>query len=759
MLKDNNLVRRLQACETMGGANNICSDKTGTLTMNKMTLTTMWNGSLMDLDLYSQSIDLGNYVPPSCQHLLVEAITCNSSASLVPLTGSKTEIALLEFINRARISCDELRAKHLVGEYVKFPFSSQRKRMGTILENVTGGPPSRRRLHEKGASEMILAACTHWHNWKANTIEEIDESMRKKIEGAIQTMASQALRTIGAAYRDIHGREDLISKDEKNVFEIEKSGLVLLTIFGIKDIIRAEVPGAIAKCNKAGIRVRMVTGDNKDTAKAIAKECGIIKPGDTEALVLEGPDFIARVGGVVCKRCRTEKCECPTDPREAEERKREMRVDTIKNKEEFDKIIDRLDVLARSRPEDKYALVTGLRERGNVVAVTGDGTNDAPALKKADVGFAMGIAGTEVAREAAAIILLDDNFTSIVKAVMWGRNIYDSIQKFLQFQLTVNFVAVTCTVIGAALLKQPVLRAIQLLWVNLIMDTFASLALATEPPTEGLLDRKPHDKHASIISNKMMKHIVGQALYQVFVLILIVFNGENMIPERGVAIPGDIHPKLKKHVRYNPNKSFPPYEKGYMRSGRDKSLTSDAYDYEDIDDDFGPSRHFTVVFNVFVAMTIFNFLNARKLSDEKWILSGIFSSQLFPVIILSIIGMQILIIEFGGRAFDCHFEGLTIEQWMICIGFGLFGTIWSFFLKFIPEEPICQKIRHGRDKMKSPLSGSRIMSLKRSPDYARKLSGLSHSSHGSYRGERNGAGGGRGTTQHDVSYTKVPLLP
>jgi Ca2+ transporting ATPase len=200
-------------------------------------------------------------------------------------------------------------------------------------------------------------------------------------------------------------------------------------------------------------------------------------------------------------------------------------VDGIKNLEEFEKIVKHLDVLARSRPEDKYALVTGLIQLKNVVAVTGDGTNDAPALKKADVGFAMGINGTEVARSAAAIILLDDNFNSIVKAVMWGRNIYDSIKKFIQFQLTVNIVAVLVTLVGAAIIKQEIMKPIQMLWINLIMDTLASLALATEPPTEELLDRQPHSRDEYIISKKMFKHILSQAIYQFIVVLIIVFLG------------------------------------------------------------------------------------------------------------------------------------------------------------------------------------------------------------------------------------------
>jgi len=265
-------------------------------------------------------------------------------------------------------------------------------------------------------------------------------------------MADEALRTIVCGYRKLSGNEDLATKDRLGVFDIETHDLTLLGIFGIKDIIRKEVPPAVEQCRRAGIKVRMVTGDNKDTARAIAKECHIIDPNDPQSIVMEGPEFIQRTGGVVCTKCRTFECPCPRDADTAKKQNKEVRVDTIANGAEFDKIYPHLDVMARSRPEDKYALVTGLIERENVVAVTGDGTNDAPALKKADVGFAMGIAGTEVAREAAAIILLDDNFKSIVAAVMWGRNIYDSIKKFLQFQLTVNVVAVFITLIGAAII-------------------------------------------------------------------------------------------------------------------------------------------------------------------------------------------------------------------------------------------------------------------------------------------------------------------
>ena len=206
-------------------------------------------------------------------------------------------------------------------------------------------------------------------------------------------MATKSLRTLCLGYKKLDFKDDLTIKDEKNVYEIEKANNVLIAVIGVRDNPRKEVPDAIKKCHSAGITVRMVTGDNIITAKAIATEIGLIKEND-DSIAMEGPDFSHLVGGIVCKACKTAICDCPTNADDAKEKKKDLRVDTIANAEEFDKIVDKLIVLARSRPEDKYCLVTGLKERGNVVAVTGDGTNDAPALKKADVGFAMGICGT-----------------------------------------------------------------------------------------------------------------------------------------------------------------------------------------------------------------------------------------------------------------------------------------------------------------------------------------------------------------------------
>lgn len=277
---------------------------------------------------------------------------------------------------------------------------------------------------------------------------------------------------------------------------------------GIKDPIREEIPGAVQKCYEGGVKVRMITGDNKSTAVAIAKEAGILeedwKPKANDYTVMTGREFREFVGGVVNFGQKNE---------------------TVGNIENFKLVRDQLKVLARSSPTDKYLMATGLKKLNHVVAMTGDGTNDAPALKKADIGFAMGITGTEVAKEASGIILLDDNFNSIVTAMKWGRNIFDSIRKFLQFQLTVNFVALVLAFLGAAVLKESPLNPIQMLWINLIMDTLAALALATEPPTDELLKRKPYSRFESLITADMWKNIVAQGILQIIILSVILFKG------------------------------------------------------------------------------------------------------------------------------------------------------------------------------------------------------------------------------------------
>jgi len=672
MLKDRNLVRRLEATETMGGANNICSDKTGTLTQNKMTLTSFWNGGLIPIDNYHEGTFYSLF-PAHSHDLIKQALACNNDASLNPKHGSSTEIALLEFLEQFGENYDVIRYQHYDENCLKYPFSSQRKRMSTIIKNVKNGLDSKKRMHIKGASEIILASCDKFYDITQGKVVPLTPNQRQIIEEQIESMADQALRTICIAYKEITGLEDFTTKDKKNVFSIEQEDFTLIGILGIRDILRKDVKTAVETCKLAGIKVRMVTGDNKITAKAIARECGIIDPNDTESLVMTGPEFIERVGGVVCKKCRTCECDCPRDKHQAEKEGVDVRVDTLQYGEEFDKIYQNLDVLARSRPEDKYALVVGLLERGAVVAVTGDGTNDAPALKKADVGFAMN-SGTDVAKEAADIILIDNNFASIVDAVKWGRNIYENIKKFLQFQLTVNVVAVGITLLGAAILKEAVLSAVQMLWVNLIMDTLASLALATEPPTDELLKRKPHDRNQYIISKMMKKHIIGQALYQFIVILALIFTADSWIPEY---LPQEEIEGNSGELKY--------YSKsGHMRSGRSYMVPSGEEDYKKFEPALGPSRHYTLVFNTFVFLQVFNFLNCRKIQDETNIFKGILNNLFFVTIVSSIAILQLILGNFGGLPLSVSFHGLDFRQWLIAIAFGSGCLLWSFILKLIP---------------------------------------------------------------------------
>lgn len=506
MLLDKNLVRKLHACETMGGANIICSDKTGTLTRNEMFQTHFWNFRSYDIfePKNNKTTPYSEWINHTCHSLFEENIACNSISDPVKGEGTATELATVKYLLQCGINSVEFKKKHKIIHIE--PFNSERKRMSTIIEKADG----KHRLYIKGASEYIVECCNQILDLDKNEVKPQDEKIMEEVQKAIVTYAKKSLRTIGMAYVDLPDTYDKETKDKKKCLQIELSGLTLIGVCGIKDIIRAEVPDAVLKCNRAGISVKMVTGDNKVTARAIAKEVNILEENDEDLTkIMEGPEFQRLTGGVVCKNCKDNKekgyknCDCVKNTDElkkSENKGKQVKVDTILYGEEFDKIWQRLAVLARSRPEDKYALVVGLRERGNVVAVTGDGTNDAPALSKADVGFAMGIAGTEVAKQAAAIMLMDDNFTSIVSAVKWGRNIYDSIRKFLMFQLTVNVVAVTITFVSAASTKEAILSAIQMLWINLIMDTLASLALATEPPTEKLLQRKPHPRDSYIVN-------------------------------------------------------------------------------------------------------------------------------------------------------------------------------------------------------------------------------------------------------------------
>ncbi|XP_012865845.1 PREDICTED: plasma membrane calcium-transporting ATPase 2 isoform X4 [Dipodomys ordii] len=608
MMKDNNLVRHLDACETMGNATAICSDKTGTLTTNRMTVVQAYVG-----DVHYKEIPEPSSINAKTLELLVNAIAINSAyttkilppekeGALPRQVGNKTECGLLGFVLDLKQDYEPVRNQMPEEKLYKvYTFNSVRKSMSTIVKM----PDDSFRMYSKGASEIVLKKCCKILSGAGEPRVFRPRDRDEMVKKVIEPMACDGLRTICVAYRDFPSSPEPDWDNESDIL----SDLTCICVVGIED----PVPEAIRKCQRAGITVRMVTGDNINTARAIAIKCGIIHPGE-DFLCLEGKEFNRRI--------RNEKGEV--------------------EQERIDKIWPKLRVLARSSPTDKHTLVKGIidsthTEQRQVVAVTGDGTNDGPALKKADVGFAMGIAGTDVAKEASDIILTDDNFSSIVKAVMWGRNVYDSISKFLQFQLTVNVVAVIVAFTGACITQDSPLKAVQMLWVNLIMDTFASLALATEPPTETLLLRKPYGRNKPLISRTMMKNILGHAVYQLTLIFTLLFVGEKMFQ---------------------------------IDSGRNAPLHSP------------PSEHYTIIFNTFVMMQLFNEINARKIHGERNVFDGIFRNPIFCTIVLGTFAIQIVIVQFGGKPFSC--SPLQLDQWMWCIFIGLGELVWGQVIATIP---------------------------------------------------------------------------
>uniref|UniRef100_A0A8C4SG94 Calcium-transporting ATPase n=1 Tax=Erpetoichthys calabaricus TaxID=27687 RepID=A0A8C4SG94_ERPCA len=633
MMKDNNLVRHLDACETMGNATAICSDKTGTLTMNRMTVVQVYVA-----DKHYRKIPEPDLIPDKTLDLLVNgiAVNCAYTTKILPPekegglprhVGNKTECALLSFT--LDLKKDYQAVRNEIPEenlYKVYTFNSVRKSMSTVLKNSDGSY----RMFSKGASEIILKKCVKILNSEGESKVFRPRDRDDMVKKVIEPMASEGLRTICVAYRDFPAGEFEPEWENENAI---LNSLTCICVVGIEDPVRPEVPDAIKKCQRAGITVRMVTGDNINTARAIATKCGILHPGD-DFLCLEGKEFNRRI--------RNEKGEI--------------------EQERIDKIWPKLRVLARSSPTDKHTLVKGIIdstvvEQRQVVAVTGDGTNDGPALKKADVGFAMGIAGTDVAKEASDIILTDDNFSSIVKAVMWGRNVYDSISKFLQFQLTVNVVAVIVAFTGACITQDSPLKAVQMLWVNLIMDTFASLALATEPPTESLLLRRPYGRNKPLISRTMMKNILGHGVYQLTVIFTLLFVGEKIFD---------------------------------IDNGRHAPLHAP------------PSEHYTIVFNTFVMMQLFNEINARKIHGERNVFEGIYNNPIFCSIVIGTFIIQIIIVQFGGKPFSCI--GLSIDQWLWCIFLGIGALLWGQLIASIPTSRLkfLKEAGHGTQKDEIP---------------------------------------------------------
>ncbi|KAG0047246.1 hypothetical protein BGZ83_007676, partial [Gryganskiella cystojenkinii] len=655
MLKDNNLVRILAACETMGNATTICSDKTGTLTQNRMTIVSGTLGintrfiadvaegetnprASIPINKHAVPMNqLVNNLPSAVTQLLHETIAINSSAfeseddqGKLSFIGSKTEVALLDFSKKIG-GADYRKLREAVPVVHLFPFSSERKAMVTIVQMG----PKHFRLHAKGASEIIMKRCdkvvqisssadqpaplSEKEHASAVTELDLNEELQTQVHKTIISYATQSLRTIGIAYRDFESwppaNVELNADGEVPFSEVAESGMTLLGVVGIEDPLREGVPEAVLACQRAGVFVRMVTGDNILTAKSIATQCGIYTQG---GIIMEGPKFRAL------------------------------------SPDEMDAVIPRLQVLARSSPEDKKILVGRLKAMGETVAVTGDGTNDGPALKMSDVGFSMGIAGTEVAKEASSIILMDDNFSSIVKAISWGRTVNDAVKKFLQFQLTVNVTAVILTLVTAVISEdqKPVMSAVQLLWINLIMDTLAALALATDPPTPELLERQPEPRSAPLINFTMWKMILGQSILQLVVTFVLEYAGMDIL-------------------NYN---DIPGYLTDRVAQNGDIGKAYIAFKKQELD---------CMVFNTFVFFQIFNEVNCRRLDNNLNIFKGAIDNRYFASIFVIMVVFQIIIVEFGGAAFKT--EKLNAVQWVICVLLGALSIPVGVIIRLTPD--------------------------------------------------------------------------
>ena len=452
MLKTNNLVRKMHACETMGATTVICTDKTGTLTQNQMKIYQTNFYSLQNQKLIDDEVSI----------LVKEGIAVNSTASLdfsdrakIKVLGNPTEGALLLWLKENGLDYQVLKNNTTMIE--ELPFSTERKYMATVVNSSLG----KKVLYVKGAPEIIYTLCKQ-------TCGNIDKEI---IDKQLYNYQEQAMRTLGFAYQILNDN-DIAIKDNKVVGE----NLTFLGIVAISDPVREDVPAAVEECTKAGIAVKIVTGDTPGTAKEIGRQIGLWTKNDNEKNIITGPEFAAF------------------------------------SDDELDKIVLDLKIIARARPMDKKRLVEALQRKNQVVSVTGDGTNDAPALNAAHVGLSMGD-GTSVAKEASDITIIDNSFSSIGRAVMWGRSLYQNIQRFLLFQLTVNVAACFIVLFGAFMGTESPLTVTQMLWVNLIMDTFGAMALASLPPSPEVMNNKPRDRKAFILNKTMSFDIWGVGLF------------------------------------------------------------------------------------------------------------------------------------------------------------------------------------------------------------------------------------------------------
>ena len=557
MLQTNNLVRKMHACETMGATTVICTDKTGTLTQNQMRV------------FQSNFFVLKNQVltDNTASNLIKEGIAANSTAFLdysdpqkISTMGNPTEAALLLWLHNKDIVYAPLRENAHVDK--QLTFSTERKYMATLVNSPLVG---KKVLYMKGAPEIVLSKCKTVETPEG---EKPVSEYKGQIEEQLLAYQNQAMRTLGFAYKIIN--ED----NDQPIPELADTGLIFLGFVAISDPVREDVPAAVAECLNAGIQVKIVTGDTTATAREIARQIGIWKPEDTDENIITGTDFEA----------------LPDD--EAFER------------------VKKLKVMCRARPTDKQRLVELLQKDGQIVAVTGDGTNDAPALNHANVGLSMGT-GTSVAKEASDITLLDDSFKSIATAVMWGRSLYQNIQRFLLFQLTINVVALVIVFLGSIFGHELPLTVTQMLWVNLIMDTFAAGALASLPPNKEVMKDKPRKNEAFIVTPPMRNQILWIGLAFVAFLMGLLYYFTNA--------EGEIN------------------------------------------------RHdLACFFTIFVMLQFWNLFNAKAFATGKSAFNGLLHDTGFITVALLIIIGQFFIVTFGGDVFRT--VPLSWQDWLLIIG-------------------------------------------------------------------------------------------